>query len=180
MGQPFYRERLKKYGIKVVTPNQKEREYINMVILDELCANKIENESKRGFIKIINRLREEEGAEGVILGCAEIPLLVKQEDVDIPVFDTTAIHSEAAVRYSLSTEISLKTIEASHFDMDSNLHPQAKSKNIDIPAFLYSANRLPDYINKIKRVIMAQSEDIFREKWYNRYYGMEKSLGPSL
>jgi aspartate racemase len=102
MEQPFYRERLKKYGIKVVTPNEKEREYINMVIFDELCANKIENESKRGFIKIINRLRKEEGAEGVILGCTEIPLLIKQEDVDIPVFDTTAIHSEAAVRYSLS------------------------------------------------------------------------------
>ena len=71
------------------------------MIFDELCANKIENKSKRGFIKIINRLREEEGAEGVILGCTEIPLLIKQDDMDIPVFDTTAIHSEAAVRYSL-------------------------------------------------------------------------------
>ena len=102
MEQPFYRERLKKYGIKVVTPNEGEREYINTVIFDELCANKIKSESKRGYIKIINRLREEEGAEGVILGCTEIPLLINQEDVDIPVFDTTAIHSEAAVRYSLS------------------------------------------------------------------------------
>jgi aspartate racemase len=102
MEQPFYRERLKKCGIKVVTPNEKERDYINKVIFDELCANKIENESKRGFMKIINRLRKEEGAEGVILGCTEIPLLIKQEDMDIPVFDTTAIHSEAAVRYWLS------------------------------------------------------------------------------
>jgi aspartate racemase len=101
MEQPFYRERLSRYGIKVVTPNEKEREYINMVIFDELCANRIENKSKRGFLRIINRLREEEGAEGVILGCTEIPLLIKQEDVNIPVFDTTAIHAEAAVRYSL-------------------------------------------------------------------------------
>lgn len=101
MEQPFYRERLKKYGIKVVTPNENEREYINMVIFDELCANKIKGESKKGFIKIINRLREKEGVEGIILGCTEIPLLIKQDDVDIPVFDTTAIHSEAAVKYSL-------------------------------------------------------------------------------
>jgi len=56
------------------------------VIFDELCANKIKSESKRGYIKIINRLREEEGAEGVILGCTEIPLLINQEDVDIPAF----------------------------------------------------------------------------------------------
>ncbi|MBW2504380.1 MAG: aspartate/glutamate racemase family protein [Deltaproteobacteria bacterium] len=102
MEQPFYQERLKKYGIKAVTPNEKERDYINTVIFDELCANNIEDESRKGFVEIINRLRNEEGAEGVILGCTEIPLLVKQKDVDIPVFDTTAIHSEAAVRYSLS------------------------------------------------------------------------------
>ncbi len=102
MEQPFYRERLEKYGIKVITPNEKERDYINTVIFDELCANRIKNESKRGFMKIINRLQKEEGAQGVILGCTEIPLLIKQEDVDMPVFDTTAIHSEAAVKYSLN------------------------------------------------------------------------------
>lgn len=101
MEQPFYRERLKKYDVQVVTPTEKERDYINTVIFDELCANRIENASKEGFLQIINRLVKEEGAEGVILGCTEIPLLIKQEDVDIPVFDTTAIHSEAAVKYSL-------------------------------------------------------------------------------
>lgn len=102
MEQPFYRERLMKYGIKVVIPNEKERNYINTVIFDELCANRVEPKSKKEFILIINRLKKEEGAEGVILGCTEIPLLIKQEDVDIPVFDTTAIHSEAAVKYSLN------------------------------------------------------------------------------
>jgi aspartate racemase len=102
MEQPFYRERLMKYGIKVVIPNEKERNYINKVIFDELCANRIEPKSKKEFILIINRLKKEEGAEGVILGCTEIPLLIKQEDMDIPVFDTTAIHSEAAVKYSLN------------------------------------------------------------------------------
>jgi len=104
MEQPFYRDRLKKYGIRVVIPNEKERDYINAVIFDELCANRIKKESRAGYQKIIERLRKEEGAEGVILGCTEIPLLISQKDVAIPVFDTTAIHSEAAVDYSLKGE----------------------------------------------------------------------------
>jgi len=104
MEQPFYRDRLKKYGIKVVIPDEKERDYINSVIFDQLCANRITKESRDGFKKIIDRLHKEEGAEGVILGCTEIPLLIKQENVSIPVFDTTAIHSEAAVEYSLHAE----------------------------------------------------------------------------
>ena len=102
MEQAFYRDRLeKKYGLKVVTPNKAERDYINAVIFDELCAGKFYKKSKQGYVKIINRLIKEEGAQGVILGCTEIPLLVKQEDVSVPVFDTTQIHSEAAVNYAL-------------------------------------------------------------------------------
>lgn len=101
MEHPFYRERLKKYGIDVVTPNEKERDYINTIIFDELCANRVKPEAKKEFLKIINRLRKKDGAQGVILGCTEIPLLIKQGDLDIPVFDTTAIHSAAAVEYSL-------------------------------------------------------------------------------
>jgi aspartate racemase len=101
MEQPFYRERLRKYGIKVVIPEERERDYINRVIFDELCAGKIKEESKKQFVRIIERLAKYEGAEGVILGCTEIPLLVKQADVNIPVFDTTEIHSAAAVEYSL-------------------------------------------------------------------------------
>ena len=103
MEQNFYRDRLeKKYGLKVVIPNKTEREYINAVIFDELCAGKFYKKSKEGYVRIIDRLVKEEGAEGVILGCTEIPLLVKQEDVSVPVFDTTKIHSEAAVKYALS------------------------------------------------------------------------------
>jgi len=102
MEQPFYLERLNKYGLKVVIPNEKERDYINTVIFDELCANRIRKESRDAFKKIIDRLQKEEGAEGVILGCTEIPLLIKQEDVSIPVFNTTALHSAAAAEYSLS------------------------------------------------------------------------------
>ena len=105
MEHNFYRDHLEnKFGLKVVTPNKTERDYINMVIFDELCAGNFTKESKEQFIRIIDRLVKEDGAEGVILGCTEIPLLVKQEDINVPVFDTTAIHAEAAVRYSLNIE----------------------------------------------------------------------------
>jgi len=101
MEQPFYRDALeKKYGLRVVTPNATEREFINSVIFDELCAGVIRNESRAGYVRIIDRLAAEEGAEGVILGCTEIPLLIHQDDVRIPVFDTTRIHAEAAVDYA--------------------------------------------------------------------------------
>lgn len=101
MEQDFYRDHLKKYGIKVVIPNEEEREYINMVIFDELCAGKFYDKSRERYVQIIDRLVKEKGAEGAILGCTEIPLLVKQKDVSVPVFDTTKIHSEAAVKYAL-------------------------------------------------------------------------------
>ncbi|MCX6112783.1 MAG: aspartate/glutamate racemase family protein [Proteobacteria bacterium] len=91
----------KKYGLKVVIPNKAERDYINAVIFDELCAGKFYKKSKDGYLKIINRLIKEEGVQGVVLGCTEIPLLIKQEDVSIPVFDTMRIHAEAAVDYAL-------------------------------------------------------------------------------
>jgi len=103
MEQDFYKDPLeKKYGLNVVIPNTTEREYINTVIFDELCAGKVYDKSRGRFVQIINRLVDEEGAQGVILGCTEIPLLIKQEDVKVPVFDTTYIHSEAAVNYALN------------------------------------------------------------------------------
>lgn len=102
MEHPFYRSRLEKHGLKVVTPNTNERDYINRVIFDELCTGKFLRESREQYVRIIDRLVKEEGAEGVILGCTEIPLLVKQQDVNVPVFDTTAIHVEAAVNYALN------------------------------------------------------------------------------
>lgn len=102
MEAPFYRDVLEDtYGVAVVTPNLAERDYINAVIFDELVRNDIRNESRAEYVRIINRLVEEEGAEGVILGCTEIPLLVHQGDVKVPVFDTTWIHAEAAVDYAL-------------------------------------------------------------------------------
>jgi len=104
MEEPFYRDHLAKFGVEVVTPNQEERDYINRVIFDELCQEEFKPESKQKFLDIINRLVGEEGAQGVILGCTEIPLLVKDEDVSVPVFDTTKIHSEAAVQEALKED----------------------------------------------------------------------------
>jgi len=103
MEAPFYRDTLKnKYGIDVVVPNATEQDYINNVIFDQLVRNDIRNDSREGYIRIINRLVDEEGAQGVILGCTEIPLLINQSDVNVPVFDTTRLHAEAAVDYALS------------------------------------------------------------------------------
>ena len=102
MSQDFYKHRLEsQFGLKVVVPNESEQDYINRVIFDELCAGKFYAGSKKQYIRIINRLIKEEGVQGVILGCTEIPLLIKQRDVRAPVFDTTKIHSEAAVRFAL-------------------------------------------------------------------------------
>ena len=100
MENDFYKPTLeKKFGLEVLVPNLKERHYINDVIFDELCNDVVKDESRKGYVDIINRLKGE-GGEGVILGCTEIPLLVGQNDVDIPVFDSTELHSVAAIDYA--------------------------------------------------------------------------------
>ena len=100
MEQDFYRERLtKKFGLEVIIPSDSEREIVNSVIYDELCQGKVDPSSKAKFIEIIGNLGAR-GAEGVILGCTEIPILVNQEDVQIPLFDTTQIHALAAVEHA--------------------------------------------------------------------------------
>ena len=101
MEEDFYKGRLiYKYGLEVLIPNEEDRRIVHDVIYHELCLGKINQFSKDQFIRIINELVDN-GAEAVILGCTEIPLLVKQEDVKILLFDTTRIHAESAVEYSL-------------------------------------------------------------------------------
>lgn len=103
MENGFYSNILeKKYGLMVITPNGTERDYINRVIFDQLCIGDFQNQSKNNILQIINRLASEEGAQGVILGCTELPLLIGQDDVPIPIFDTLKIHAEAAVDYALN------------------------------------------------------------------------------
>lgn len=97
----FYSSRLQdSFGIEIVMPTEQECQVVHDVIYNELCVGKINDPSRAKFIDIINNLIEQ-GAEGIILGCTEIPLLVKTEDIDVPLFDTTRIHAEAAVDYAL-------------------------------------------------------------------------------
>ena len=107
MQENFYKGRLvDHYGLEVIIPDSKDMEIVHHIIYDELCAGKIQPGSKQKYADIIGRLVKE-GAEGVILGCTEIGLLVKQEDSPVLLFDTTAIHAEAAVKYALSNAPSL-------------------------------------------------------------------------
>lgn len=101
MEEEFYKGRLRaKYGFEVLIPPEEDRNVINQIIYDELCLGRIEEESKKLFVQIIGGL-ESKGAEGVILGCTEISLLIKGEDTPLELFDTTAIHAQAAVDFAL-------------------------------------------------------------------------------
>lgn len=97
----FYRNVLEeKHGVDVIIPVEEDRAVVHEVIYGELVQGKVLDESRKAYARIIEAAKEE-GAEGVILGCTEIPLLIHQEDVTIPVFDTTAIHAKAAVEWAL-------------------------------------------------------------------------------
>jgi len=102
MEEDFYKERLiRKYGLELIIPDKKERQLIHEVLFDHVRTGKIDQSSKDIFKKIIRGL-EEKGAEGIILGCTEIPLFVKQEEYELPLFDTMMIHARAAVEFALS------------------------------------------------------------------------------
>ncbi|MGB9024154.1 MAG: aspartate/glutamate racemase family protein [Candidatus Bathyarchaeia archaeon] len=101
MEEDFYKGRIgEKFGINVLVPDKDERDFIETVIIDELCVGKMNASSKKRFKQIIGKLVEN-GVEGIILGCTEIPLLIKQEDVNVPIFDTAEIHAKAAVEFAL-------------------------------------------------------------------------------
>jgi aspartate racemase len=101
MEQDFYKGRLKeKHGIDVLIPEEEERIAIHTILYDELCLGSIKTESREKFKTIIANL-ESRGAEGIVLGCTEIPLIVKQEDYAIFLYDTTTLHAQAAVDFAL-------------------------------------------------------------------------------
>jgi len=103
MEMDFYKDRLKSFGLNVLIPESQEtRNYIQQVLKQELGKGIINPESKENYIKIANELIER-GAEGIILGCTEIPLLIDQSDFSVPVFDTTKIHSDAIVSFMLAS-----------------------------------------------------------------------------
>jgi len=101
MEQDFYKSILQeKHKIEVIIPGEKERNIIHNVIYEELCKGIIRKDSKKQYEKIIACLVEQ-GAEGIVLGCTEIPLLINQADCSVPVFDTTQIHAAAAADFAL-------------------------------------------------------------------------------
>jgi len=101
MEKDFYKGRLEnKYGIQVIIPQEGEREIVHRVIYDELILGDIRPASKEKYIEVMEKLIDR-GAQGIILGCTEIPLLVGEGDVSVPVFDTMRIHATAAVEYAL-------------------------------------------------------------------------------
>ncbi|MNY40826.1 Aspartate racemase [compost metagenome] len=101
MERDFFRNKLSDQGIKSVIPAAADRDFIQETIYYELGKGIIKEETKQRYISIINNLIKQ-GAEGIILGCTEIPLIIKQNDVSVKVFDTTLIHSAAAVEFILS------------------------------------------------------------------------------
>jgi len=101
MEQDFYRARLEdQHGISVVIPDTEDRQSVHDIIYNELCLGDIKKTSRQVYKEIIRKLVGM-GAEGIVLGCTEIPLLVHQEDSDVSLFDTTSIHAEAAVLFAL-------------------------------------------------------------------------------
>lgn len=100
MQQGFYTEKLSQQGINTIVPNEEEIEFINNAIYTEMGKGIFLQETKTNFLTIINRLISQ-GAQGIILGCTEIPILIKQKDCPVPVFDTTRIHAAAAVAFAL-------------------------------------------------------------------------------
>jgi aspartate racemase len=104
MEEDFYRGRLQeKHGLDVIIPQDADRTAVDEIIYYELCVGVIKQESRERFQEVIKSLVSR-GADGVVLGCTEIPLLISQEDVDVPLFDTTKIHSRAAVEWALAEE----------------------------------------------------------------------------
>ncbi len=101
MQMDFYKSKLKEKGIDTIIPAEEDIEFINHIIYEEMGKGIFLAESKARIISIINGLKLQ-GARGVILGCTELPILIKQEDIPIPSFDTTLIHVKAAVEFALS------------------------------------------------------------------------------
>lgn len=101
MQQDFYRDKFNRRGIRLVTPSEPDMDYIHEVIFSELCAGVFKDETRKRFQEIMAYLTDE-GAEGMILGCTEIPLLVEEEDCPVKLYDTTELHAMASVEMVLS------------------------------------------------------------------------------
>jgi len=101
MERPFFRDKLTDQNIEVLIPDDKDRGFIHYTIFEELGRNLLKPETKQFYLDVMHKLAGQ-GAEGIIMGCTEIPMLIKQDDIAIPLFDTAQIHSDAAVEFALS------------------------------------------------------------------------------
>ncbi len=101
MEQPFYKERLaRRHGIDAIVPAPADREVVHRIIYEELCRGIVRPDSKSAYLAVIDRARAR-GADGVILGCTEVGLLIGRADLDLPVFDSAALHVEAALDFAV-------------------------------------------------------------------------------
>jgi len=101
MGRRFFADRLASHGLGVVVPAEEHHAEINRIIYDELVHGRVENASRKRVVGLVDRLWDE-GAQGVVLGCAELEMLVKQPDAELPLFGSTALHVEAALDRALA------------------------------------------------------------------------------
>ncbi len=101
MSKPFYKEGLERHGLKAIVPDENDRKTVDDIIFNELGKGVIRDESRQKYVEVVKRLQSN-GAEGVILGCTEIPLLIEEKDCGVPLFNTTVIHAEKALAFALS------------------------------------------------------------------------------
>jgi aspartate racemase len=116
MEEDFYRGRLEqRYGLEVLIPNAEERQWVHRVIYEELCLGEIKADSRAAYKQIVAGLVKA-GAQGVILGCTEIGLLLKPEDSPVPLFDTARLHAESAVDFALSVNIAISPVSEANLE----------------------------------------------------------------
>ncbi len=101
MERSFFKDKLAAQNIEAIIPGSKEREFIHYTVFEELGRNIFKPETKQFYLDVMNKLADQ-GAEGIVMGCTEIPMLICQDDINIPLFDTLQIHADAAVKFALS------------------------------------------------------------------------------
>ena len=101
MERSFFKDKLAAQNIEAIIPDLKEREFIHYTVFEELGRNIFKPETKQFYLDVMNKLADQ-GAEGVVMVCTEIPMLICQDDINIPLFDTLQIHADAAVKFALS------------------------------------------------------------------------------
>jgi len=104
MGKSFYEKGLSQHRIETIIPSTDDQKKINNIIYKELVLNEVRDDSKRTILKIVEKLRHK-GAQGIVLGCTELPFLVKQEDINIKIFNTTIIHAQKALDFALEEKL---------------------------------------------------------------------------